>query len=118
MLNDDAGAKMRTAIAEAKTNKDSVGCLSAMRSLLGSRSYFQSLHRAAHRRFFPRTDRKAHGEYIGAHILSVHNITDAPFDPVTVDKKTLQDTTEKEFPVLNDDAGAKKKHHYFLSRTK
>ena len=47
------------------------------------------------------------GVHIGAHILSVHNITDAPFDPVTVDKKTLQDTTEKEFPVLNDDAGAK-----------
>lgn len=46
------------------------------------------------------------GIHIGAHILSVHNITDTPFDPVAVNKKTLRDVTEKEFPVLNDNTGA------------
>ncbi len=46
------------------------------------------------------------GVHIGAHILSVHNVPDTPFDPVSVDKKILQNVTEKDFPVLNDDAGA------------
>lgn len=46
------------------------------------------------------------GIHIGAHILSIHQKTDAPFDPVAVNADTLRAVAGKAFPVLDDAAGA------------
>jgi len=50
------------------------------------------------------------GIAIGAHIGSIGGIADEVFDPVNVGKSLMQDVAEKEFPVINDDAGKKMKN--------
>ena len=45
------------------------------------------------------------GIYIGAHIVSIGNVSAAFFDPVNVKKEHVQEVAEKEFPVIADDAG-------------
>lgn len=47
------------------------------------------------------------GIYIGAHIKSVAGIEDTLYDPVNVNKETLNISAEKSFPVLCDEKGLK-----------
>lgn len=47
------------------------------------------------------------GIYTGAHILSIHNIKDNPFDPVNITRDGIISIREKEFPVINDSRGWK-----------
>jgi len=56
------------------------------------------------------------GIYIGAHIASIGNVTDERFDPVNVGKKQLQKVAEKEFPVIDDDAGEAMKNVVEVAR--
>lgn len=46
------------------------------------------------------------GIYVGAHIKSVGDIYDDLYNPVTVNKETLEITSDKLFPVLNEEKGA------------
>ena len=46
------------------------------------------------------------GIYTGAHIYSIHNTNDTPFDPISVSREQILDLRLKEFPVLNDKKGA------------
>ena len=46
------------------------------------------------------------GVFVGAHIASVAHIQDAPLDPTRDQRETLRAVSAKEFPVLNDEAGA------------
>lgn len=46
------------------------------------------------------------GIFVGAHIDSVAGIHDAPLDGVTDQRHLLKQAAQKEFPVLDDDAGA------------
>lgn len=46
------------------------------------------------------------GIYTGAHVYSIHNTTDAAFDPVTVSREQIIELRRKEFPVLNDKKGS------------
>lgn len=45
------------------------------------------------------------GIYTGAHILSIHNTNDVPFDPTDVTRDEIVDIRKKEFPVINDKKG-------------
>lgn len=45
------------------------------------------------------------GIYTGAHIESIHNIHDTPFDPVNLSRDDILNLRRKEFPVLNDKKG-------------
>lgn len=45
------------------------------------------------------------GIEVGAHIYSIGNVLDTPFDMVGVDKKTLNELLYKEFPVIDDSKG-------------
>lgn len=45
------------------------------------------------------------GIHIGAHILSIHDEKDIPFDPVAIDADTLQSVQERAFPVQDIAAG-------------
>lgn len=45
------------------------------------------------------------GIQIGAHILSIHDKTDTPFDPVAVSEADFRAVREKAFPVRDDAAG-------------
>ncbi|MEG6617264.1 chorismate synthase [Peptococcaceae bacterium 1198_IL3148] len=45
------------------------------------------------------------GISIGAHIYSIGEINDRPFDAVAVNATELETITQKEFPVLSDEAG-------------
>lgn len=45
------------------------------------------------------------GIYVGAHIDSVHGIKDERFNPVSVDKNTVREASNKDFPVISDAAG-------------
>lgn len=45
------------------------------------------------------------GIEVGAHIYSVGDSTDTPFDMVNISAKDLADIKEKEFPTVSDDAG-------------
>lgn len=45
------------------------------------------------------------GIYAGAHILSIHNIKDNPFDPVSVGRDAVISVRKKDFPVINDRKG-------------
>lgn len=45
------------------------------------------------------------GIYTGAHILSIHNIKDNPFDPVNVGRDAVISVRKKDFPVINDRKG-------------
>ncbi len=45
------------------------------------------------------------GIYTGAHILSIHNIKDNPFDPVNVSRDAVLSIRKKDFPVINDRKG-------------
>lgn len=45
------------------------------------------------------------GIYAGAHILSIHNIKDNPFDPVNVNRDAVMSIQKKDFPVINDRKG-------------
>lgn len=45
------------------------------------------------------------GIYTGAHILSIHNIKDAAFDNVKVNREDILKVRYKEFPVINDRKG-------------
>ena len=47
------------------------------------------------------------GIYIGAHIYSVGDIQDTPFDPVTITKEQLLLPGSRDFPVNDQEAGAK-----------
>lgn len=47
------------------------------------------------------------GIQIGAHILSVKQVQDQPFDAVGITAKDLQAMTQKDFPTLDDEAGKK-----------
>lgn len=47
------------------------------------------------------------GITVGAHIAAIHGVEDAPFDPVTVTKEMLEDVAAKNFPVFDDEKGAK-----------
>ena len=49
------------------------------------------------------------GISIGAHILSIASINDEPFDSVNITKSELLSLSQKEFPVLSEDAGEKMK---------
>ncbi len=46
------------------------------------------------------------GIYTGAHIHSIHNISDAPFNPVLVTREDIISLKAKDFPVINDKKGA------------
>ncbi len=45
------------------------------------------------------------GIYTGAHILSIHNTKDNPFDPVNVNRDAVLSVRNKDFPVINDRRG-------------
>lgn len=45
------------------------------------------------------------GIYTGAHIYSIHNIKDTPFDPINVSREQIIELRKKEFPVINDKKG-------------
>lgn len=45
------------------------------------------------------------GIEVGAHIYSIENVFDTPFDMAGVDKKTLNELLYKEFPVIDDSKG-------------
>ena len=45
------------------------------------------------------------GIYVGAHILSIHNTKDNPFDPVNVGRDAVLSVRKKDFPVINDRRG-------------
>lgn len=45
------------------------------------------------------------GIYTGAHILSVHNIKDNPYDPVNITRDGVRSIRFKKFPVINDRRG-------------
>ncbi len=45
------------------------------------------------------------GIYTGAHISSIHNINDKPFDPIRLSREEIKALREKEFPVVNDKKG-------------
>lgn len=45
------------------------------------------------------------GIFIGAHIYSIMDVDDTPFDSLDVSPKLLSDIKEKDFPVISDDAG-------------
>lgn len=45
------------------------------------------------------------GIYTGAHILSIHNIKDNPFDPVNITREGIISIRDKDFPVINDSRG-------------
>lgn len=45
------------------------------------------------------------GIYTGAHILSIHNTKDNPFDPVNVNRDAVLSVRKKDFPVINDRRG-------------
>ncbi len=45
------------------------------------------------------------GIYTGAHILSIHNTKDNPFDPVNVSRDAVLSVRNKDFPVINDRRG-------------
>lgn len=47
------------------------------------------------------------GIYVGAHIYSVGNVYDTPFDPVSIDKSTLLHSSLSDFPALDECSGAK-----------
>lgn len=47
------------------------------------------------------------GIYTGAHILSIHNIKDNPYDPVNITRDGILSIREKNFPVINDFRGRK-----------
>lgn len=44
------------------------------------------------------------GINIGAHIFSIGNVNDTPFDPVNIDKQTLTELKQKDMAVISDDA--------------
>ena len=46
------------------------------------------------------------GVFVGAHIASVAHIQDTTLDPTRDQRETLRAVSAKEFPVLNDEAGA------------
>lgn len=48
---------------------------------------------------------EAKGVTVGSHILSIGDVTDEPFDPVTVNSETLNVVRTKPFPVIRDEAG-------------
>lgn len=45
------------------------------------------------------------GIYTGAHISSIHNIKDNPFDPVCISRDSVLSIRLKDFPVINDRKG-------------
>ena len=45
------------------------------------------------------------GITVGAHIASIYNISDTPFDPVAITPEQLAEVTSKPFPVVDDTAG-------------
>ena len=45
------------------------------------------------------------GIYVGAHIKSVADISDDLYDPVNITKETLEITSDRLFPVLNEEKG-------------
>ena len=49
---------------------------------------------------------KSRGVSIGAHIFSIADVCDTPFDPVTVSENDFLNTASKPLAVLNDDAGS------------
>lgn len=57
-----------------------------------------------------------YGIHIGAHIDSVHGIQDERFNPVTVDKKALDDVANKDFPVISESAGEKMRQEIEAAR--
>ncbi|MCL1991078.1 MAG: chorismate synthase [Defluviitaleaceae bacterium] len=58
------------------------------------------------------------GIYIGAHIASIGDVCDERFDPVQVAKDHLLTVGEKEFPVVNDEAGVAMKEAVDQARRK
>jgi chorismate synthase len=54
------------------------------------------------------------GIYVGAHIQSVHGVEDVPFS--RLDKDVFQALAEKEFPVLDDEAGEKMQQEILSAR--
>ena len=47
-----------------------------------------------------------HGIFVGAHVYSVKDVCDTPFDGVNLDKDTLLLAGTKPFPTISDEAGA------------
>lgn len=45
------------------------------------------------------------GIYTGAHVLSIHNIKDNPYDPVNITRDGVRSIRFKDFPVINDRRG-------------
>lgn len=45
------------------------------------------------------------GIYTGAHIMSIHNIKDNPYDPVNITRNAVLSVRTKDFPVINDRKG-------------
>lgn len=45
------------------------------------------------------------GIYTGAHIFSIHNISDTSFSPIETSREEIIELRNKEFPVLNDKKG-------------
>ncbi len=43
--------------------------------------------------------------YTGAHLFSIHNIKDTPFDPCNIDRETIINIRHKKIPVINDKKG-------------
>ncbi len=47
------------------------------------------------------------GIYVGAHLYSVSNVSDTPYDLASLDKNTLMTSSSSDFPTLSTDAGEK-----------
>ena len=56
------------------------------------------------------------GIYIGAHISSIGNVKDKQFDNTSFDTDMLKSASEKDFPVLCDDAGEEMKRLILLAK--
>lgn len=49
------------------------------------------------------------GIYTGAHIASIHNIEDKPFDPINLSREDIKNLWLKDFPVIDDKKGEEMK---------
>lgn len=47
---------------------------------------------------------RRHGVSIGAHVLSIHGVSDAPFDPAKIPASLLEDLSSRYFPTVDPDA--------------
>lgn len=61
---------------------------------------------------------KAKGITLGSHILAIGNVREERFDPVQINAEQLTALRDKEFAVLNDEAGNDMKQHILMLKEK